>query len=877
MNPRYPIMAALLAASLGRLSLGTSHATPQPAAGVDCSRPNAQETVVVNILAFKIACEEPMKTRVGERLGDFVMSRDDRGPRYVAADIADNEGHVRDLRGTVAQWAGRATPAEVAHLYYVVGDANPAPSIASDAALAGRLRPSDAADDWRRSLPAYLADGYERADRTRVAPWRSAAGEGRIARVGFVDDTGLFLAHAAAAARRVIEAGMAERSLNLTQEELRNRVAAGDSPIAVPVGPGAGGVTLAPNPDAELYRRGGVEVPVTGPGGTFNYYLKRETQRDPATGAMTTYVAIYDNNVHPPYIRRVPITQTGENAVTHAPGRWNLVLDITGDPSGNFTMRLRHKSQPAGSGTQTSANALSEALYTQARRLARAEAQRQSGGRAAPDAEATVTIGGQQYYPLIQGSGTNRTVIFLPRELAADTGVAQWMRMLPASVAVIGTKNANGLFEAAPGIKPDMGLINGQPYHLELIDGAWRVREGAGDPPPRPAAAADGPASGGPASPGQLADASGYTLAQDNFSAEARTRGYTLRSAANSNGGTDYLVMTPEGFVPGNQVGFGNVRNFRTFSHYVTWEGADGTARYLDIYLPAELPPANGNPARPYFQTVALFEANALRSLPRLGGAAGDMLWLKDNDVLMDALTNRLRYSESDRAAVMRNLATQVTAPAEYSIGSAIAGNIQITRKSDGAQYIIWPRVEQVQRTAGDNPPAAGAEGSTAVSPASNVDDGPFTAETMLPGNHPATLYDSETGSVGTSDAVIYAKTTTVAAEREWYLVVRYKERLPDESTQSRRSANILVFSGGANRYPAPSADRIGLRGYKDTVVPVGSASFIAARGHTAERGVWCLRTAPVAAATPATRVGPVLWWGMQPEEATRICTNEPL
>ncbi len=846
MNPRYPIMAALLAASLGTFSLGTSHATPPQPETAPCPPNLTGVTNAINIIAARAACEPQIRVDIGERVARFVLLTEASRPLYVTQQIQDNAASLTEVARIAKDWTRLAPADQVAELYYVLGDAAPPAWVTSDATLRERVK-NETNNTNRTGLITYI--------NRRITDGNAQ----RIAWTGVVENTGLFLSTAAAGAHSIIADPRVRAELEASI--VRNE----DRPI-VPVAPGTGNRSIgqaAQFTTEDAYARGGALATVSGPGDTNSaqFYMKLETQRDPATGELKNFVAIYDNSESPNYIRRVPLTARGPQTIQHAAGRWSLVVDLKGVEGGDIEITLRRPRDTAGAnGFMVKASDLGRARFQQAM-----------------DKGQMIDVGGKSYYVLAQGGGTTGAHLFYPASLASQPD-ATWRDLRPELAANTGRVGPDGDFVPVSG-KVDLGMVNGRPFHLAYnqTNRKWEVGDGPGDRPAPPTVAGATPGGpttpGGPQTPGQLADTSGYTEVANNFSEEARTRGYTVRSAANGSGGTDYIVMTPAGFIEGNQVGFGGVRNFRTFSHYVTWEGSDGVARYLDIYLPTVTP---DTARRPYFETVALFEANSLRSLTKPGTT--EMLWQKDNDVLVDALTNRLRYAEADRTAVVRNLGTVVTAPAEYSIGSAIAGNIQITRKSDMAQYIIWPRVERVQRTAGDNPPATGAEGSTAVSGASQVDDGPFTQTTTLPGQYPAEAYDSETGSVATSGAVVYKKTTTVPAEEEWHLFVKFKETVPGTAApQPRRTANMLVFSRGAGRYPAPAANLLSLRGYKDTALPVGSTSILVARGHTAARGVWCMRTAPVATPTQLTRVGPVMWWGMQPDEATRICTSEPL
>lgn len=466
MNPRYPIMAALLVAFPGSCwSLG-AHAGPHkvsqpaPTAAPACPPKVAGETEPVNILSALIACGDQAKADIGERLARFVLSVDGAKPRFVAKAIQDDASRADAIATDAKNWVKSGRPGEAAELYFVVGDGEPPAWVKANAVLKETVKAgTEEEGDWRKGFVAGL-----------LTRWHEG-GQGKIGWENHSRDVGLFLSDAAAAATK-------KRMEKRSPEGIRTDVAQNEQDMSVPGGPGGKTRSLAAGPQftyEDMYLRGGASGHVSGPNDKEKapYNLKLETQADPKTHELKTYVAIYDVSETPCYVRRVPITAMGENAVSHAPGRWDLILDIKGKEGGDLSITLRRPDDKEGA----------EALKTSASELARARYDQ------AAVKNQVVDVGGKSFFVLGQGSGKDGTHLFFDASLATDPA-ASWRELKPALLAVTSKVGADGDFVPVTH-KPKLGKVDGKDYRLELEGGRWVVKDGPGEDPPAPAATAD--------------------------------------------------------------------------------------------------------------------------------------------------------------------------------------------------------------------------------------------------------------------------------------------------------------------------------------------------------------------------------------------------
>lgn len=923
MTPRNPIMAAVLAASLGLNSPGLSYAveTPQPQPqqpATPVCPPSETETNSLNVLAALLHCEGadgPAKRDIGNRLIAFVLSTDAQGPLFVSRALLDSipaekrtpEGIAATTTGAepapyyaaIRDWTKRATPAEVAELYVVMGDANPPAWVSSHARLRGSIRALSGPEDRRAGLVPGLTRRWRDGNQGRI-PFQAEQ----------LEQTSLFLFAAAADARGILNDPRTRAELRLSIEENQRAPVVPAGPRPTVPGPvpgsgwdnnayffngGAGGALTGTGtrPDGS---RGAVQAP---------YYMKLETQRDPASGELTNYVAVYDNSENPPYIRRVPITARGEQSVQHGTERWPLTLDIQEGQGGDLQISLRRAGpRQAGNEIVTSASELGRARYEQAASMARME----------DGSLRVVNIGGQDYIAGRQLNGSAETVLFYP----ANADPANWRGLGARAAANVRT---------APGTigppKPDIGVINGAEAHLELENGQWVVKPGRGTLPPPPAPTNTGAGTTDPNSPGGLGDrrvaadqaTSNFTLdaaANEGLDQATRDAGYRIMSQPDPRNPQmkEYKIITPAGFLPhadearrDNRT-YGGIRpTLRGLGHYVVWETLEGAVAYQDLRIRATqtTAPTQQNPqgtTMEDFATVVQYDP-ANRRIASVAAQQGqDLRWLSDDLVIEHALRTYLGYVPGDANAVpaanapgnlTRALAkiTEYRGGARYVIQGANASSIVLAKHPNAlATSAVYPNIVATSPT--DNPATQPGQTGTLLEQSISSGDG---SEEFAPtiglgatATSAALRKLGPSGDVGNAQArreataALYQRTSTPssASEAEWYIMVKFRETRESGNTVSKTQA-LAMFQG----YPAPALSAVSIEGntqYPTTGITVSSgARLVQVQGTGQAKGAWVL--VPSAGVPSTTNcVSPVIWWGVTKDQAYDAgCRNVPL
>lgn len=888
MTPRNPLMAAVLAAVLGLNSPGLSYAgeTPQQPTPPSCP-PNAQERNSLNALAAILHCEGPdgpAKKDVGDRLIAFVLMKDAQGPLFVtnallatipedkrtpaaiaAAENAQTSGDAATFAyyEAIRKWARDATPSEVSELYVVMGDAAPPAWVTSHAVLKNSIKPISGPEDSRAGFIPGLTRRWRDGNQGKIGPQGGRQ----------VDDTRAFLFAAAADARAIL-------NNRRTRDELRLSVETNERAPVVTAGPRrvtAGPLTPGSNYSYDdMYKAGGIGGTLTGsgqrPDGSRGpvqvpYYMKLETQRDATTGDLQTYVAVYDNSEDPAYIRRVPITARGEQAVVHAPGRWPLTLNISNGEGGDLRLSLARAGDKDGGEIVTSASELGRARYDQALQKA----------TMADGSVRVVDIGGRDYIVGRQG-GMQETALFFP----ADLDASEWRSLRPHALATIGRIGGDGDFVTVSG-KPDLGVVNGSPFHLELENGQWVVKPGRGDRPPGAAPAAT-PAG---TQPGNTTDrvsqisgqAEGWVddpQANAGLDEPTKTAGYRIQSRQGQNGQKEYNIIAPPGFLT-NTRSYAGVVNMRGLGHYVVYEipGEQGGAMYQDLLVKATQADANGT-AREDFATVVQFHRQGRRAASVTAQAGEATRWLADEVVLVDVLKTYLGFTDEQAATAERNAKTY-RGGARYVIYGASAGSVVLAKEPDiRATSSVFPSIQASPRT--DNPATQpGQTGTVLDLPAGDSNGEPFRNELGLAASGNAVLRKS--GPQKEPTAALYQRTTPPAPgnpkEPEWYLMIKYREARTPPGVA--KTGPMAVFQGHA----APALDSIALEGHTmhpNAGISIQTGAKISMiQGSNQARGGWVLLkdgTTP----TPQNCVGPVLWWGISKDVAASVgCNNRPL
>lgn len=926
MTPRNPIMAAVLAAALGLNSPGLSYAveTPQPQrpATPTCP-PSETETNSLNVLAAILHCEGadgPAKRDIGNRLIAFVLSTDAQGPLFVSRALLDSipadkrtpEG-IAAAAGTeppgpyytaIREWTKRATPAEVAELYIVMGDANPPAWVTSHQRLRGSVRALSGPEDRRAGLVPGLTRRWRDGNQGRI-PFQAEQ----------LEQTSLFLFAAAADARGILNDPRTRAELRLSIETNVREPVVTAGPRPTRPGP----VPQTGWQDPQYFTQGGAGGSLTGtgtrPDGSRGpvqapYYIKLESQRDAATGALTNYVAVYDNSENPPYIRRVPITARGEQAVQHGPDRWPLTLDIQPGENGDYNVSLRRSgARQAGNEIVTSISELARNRYEQAASMARME----------DGSLSVVRIGDQDYIAGRQINGSAETVLFYP----ANADLANW-RGLGARAAA-NVRVAQGTIGPP---NPDIGVVSGNPFHLELENGAWVVKPGRGTmpPPPAPAATNTGAGTGDPNSPAGVTD---RRVAADqttggNFTEDAqanagldeatRTAGYRILSQPDPRNPQlkEYKILTPAGFLPNaderrrDNRTYGGIRpTLKGLGHYVVWETIEGAVAYQDLLVRATqtTAPTAENPqgtTMEDFATVVQYDPQNRRIASVAAQQGQELRWLSDDIVIEHALRTYLGYVPGDAntvpaAGAPGNLTRAMAKVREYRgssryvIQGANASSIVLAKHPNAvATSSVYPNI--VAAAATDNPATPPGSTGTVLDQAQALTSGdgsePFASEIGLGATATRAALQklgpsgdiSSAEARGSATAALYRRTSTPSSssEAEWYVMIKFRETRPSGNTVSKTSA-MGIFVG----HPAPAVSAVNVEGntrYPTTGITVSSgARILPVQGTGQAKGAWIL-VPSAGTPSPTNCVSPVVWWGVTKEQAAEAgCNNRAL
>jgi hypothetical protein len=927
MTPRNPIMAAVLAAALGLNSPGLSYANerPQPQPATPTCPPSATETNSLNVLAAMLHCEGadgPAKRDIGNRLIAFVLSTDAQGPLFVSRALLDSipadkrtpEGIAGTTTGAepapyyaaIREWTKRATPAEVAELYVVMGDANPPAWVTSHPRLSGSIRALSGPEDRRAGLVPGLARRWRDGSQGRI-PFQNDQ----------LDQTSLFLFAAAADARGILNdpRTRAELRLSIETNERVPVVTAGPRPTRPGPVPGSGwdnqayffnggaGGTLSGTGTRPDNSRGPVQAP---------YYLKLETQRDATTGALTNYVAVYDQSASPPYIRRVPITARGDNAVQHVspgagePGTWPLTLSITEGEGGDLNITLRRAGdRTPGNEIVTSASGLGRARYEQAAAAARME----------DGSLRVVNIGGQDYITGRQLNGSAETVLFYP----ANADLANWRGLGARAAANVRV----GQGTVGPP-NPDIGVVNGSPFHLELENGEWVVKPGRGTmpPPPTPAPTNTGGQTGDPNGVADRRVDAAQQTSQFQLDTEAtngldeatRNAGYRIMSQPDPRNPQlkEYQILTPAGFLPNaderrrDNRTYGGIRpTLKGLGHYVVWETIEGAVAYQDLLVRATqtTAPTQENPqgtTMEDFATVVQYDPQNRRIASVAAQQGQELRWLSDDIVIEHALRTYLGYVPGDAntvpaAGAPGNLTRALAKVREYRgssryvIQGANASSIVLAKHPNAlATSAVYPNIVATAGT--DNPQTQPGTTGTVLDQAQGLTSGdgaePFASEIGLgaTATRAALQKLGPSGDIASAEAragataALYRRTSTPssASEAEWYVMIKFRETRPSGNTVAKTAA-MPIFQG----HPAPAVSAVNVEGntrYPTTGITVSSgARILPVQGTGQAKGAWIL-VPSAGTPSPTNCVSPVVWWGVTKEQAAEAgCNNRAL
>lgn len=872
MKPLNPIMAALLAASSAAFALpGTAHANE--AAG-NCLEKIKDETDPRNAMTCLVANEPGANKDIGARFAEFVQGKDSKGRSYLTDDLRKSKTLMPAVVKEAQDWPekNKATPGWAAILYFVIGPGSSAsPAWVQKAPVLAKLDKADQSKSkLRERLEIFLADAKWTGDR-RISLSKTDRA---------VDN---FLIEASSYAYKVFIDTRTQAEIKISIDG--NNTTEPEPPV---VGGGArknpldsSGAGFGFN---DLYGPPGAivqDVWGTHDDGyrriSMKMYTIKITQAD-GTEALQNMIGIVDitpGDPNTPYKPTfIPMTQSGESKLTLRDGGRKYTLNIGLTESGEHTVTF---GRPDG-----------QALSTSMEKLAIARANQAAAG-------GIVTIGGQQFYAMPQG-GEHGSVLFFPKDQVDNRDSAPDARYLrPVGMGDVSKLDPDGLTVPMDG-KPDVGSINGKPYHLEFdyATKMWQVKDGKGDKPkvvdpakttggaPNPVTGSTTTTGGGQTGTTPTDGAStldqvvdllktvGYSEAPGNagFADDVKSQIRIMKHV--KDGVVIYSVLFDPGLgvannqidVPGS-VGAGPqlqpLKGVRGAGHYIIFEYAQ-TKEYLSI---------------DNFVKWSRHEDVTPDMLldPKVG-----MQNVTSIDMALDMLTHYfgLKKEEKDKLLDEKNGLRARVAAQSKGEGYVISGNGKLVYMAHGEEGMeIWP--ELIKR--GDNGTNQGMTGlrgpGTAVA---MTGGGPseFKKEMEMGGGHVIKLVKAQ------DHIAIYAGPEDEAqpdgsmkTPNLWYVMLDYKK-----NGNPSRTKPLPVF-GGRDRFALPKSYE--MQGLEGLDLP-DTAQLMLLHGSTQEKGAIAAYRYVLPDSQGGQNArdkegncgGPVIWWGGETkDQAQKACEGD--
>ncbi len=215
-----------------------------------------------------------------------------------------------------------------------------------------------------------------------------------------------------------------------------------------------------------LYREGAKVAPVYGPrdNGYRLISIKIYTMKL-SDGSLQSFVGIVDitDRLNPYLPKLIPVTFVGEEFFPLKDGGRQYSFRIQSDYGEHEIIFMR-------AGTREGEGA---ALSSSAEELFRARADQAARG-------SIVRIGNALFYALGQGGARGSFLLFPKEYIDSREQIRDTRYLRPVAMADVSRVDADGVTVPVSG-HPDLGLINGEPYHLERSGDAWRVEPGPGD------------------------------------------------------------------------------------------------------------------------------------------------------------------------------------------------------------------------------------------------------------------------------------------------------------------------------------------------------------------------------------------------------------
>jgi hypothetical protein len=522
-------------------------------------------------------------------------------------------------------------------------------------------------------------------------------------------------------------------------------------------------------------------------------------------------------------------------------------------------------------------------------------------------------IGGQKYYVLGQ-SGDTVDKLFFPASIKDNQGDPDTSKLRPTNMATVSFLDAKGRQVNITDKKPDIGVIAGQPYHLEWVaqpdstkagyPGKFKVAEGKGDlyqpPAPPKVDSKEGGKEGGKegekeggkgGNGGNGADGSDPAQYEKMIVEQGYYKLNTDASAGAPEGKFRIYSITPQGeewlksqrdpekafarrhvlVIPSaNRVlnvpfssNFYQAKTFtaktmRVLDGKFLVSESDAGFLYMDI-----------NKVYPDRKTEEDLEGFVQVGEVGLNGGEFSKLSVTEYGVLDDAM-RVAGFTDEQRKVAMANALKVLGEAKAYTLSGTKA---VLTATMEGVSKNFWPEIKDAPAASGDGKHEGVAKGN-----AFDLSFGKFDGFPKQPS------YESHSlkAVVTTDDAVMYendvdpAKATKEDPKR-WYVMVALKNQ-----SKKVRTGYIAVFGKGTDDLPPlPSSYNVGglMDNASDQDLTTSGAQIKLLTNTDRSKGAYVVTT--TAAEQPrdakANCVGPIVWWGMARPDAVKACQKGEL
>ncbi|MEK7234462.1 MAG: hypothetical protein AAB268_11645 [Elusimicrobiota bacterium] len=861
MKPLNAIMAVLAIASAG-----ASPSRALAAGGVKAAPVTAAEAKnPIDELSEILDKDPAARADAGKRFERFLL--DGSGGKSFVGSGADAAG----LGEAARQWG--ESGGSVAALYFVMGPGPEVPAWAlKDAVLSGTFK---SGMKWENSLREKLAD------------W---TGKKQITQISQVED---FLKDAAAKAETVFSSSRKQKIPQSGADD--GSGVKGESDKTRNSSTGRNAVT-SQYTLADMFEDGAVVRDVCGPGdgGVRRISMKLYTKR--VDGEIVNEIGIFDLSDSPDDIfgRRFQIGVGKQKFVLddRTPGNKKYELDFgPPDENGNREITL---SRPGGKGDgvlKTSTSDLFNMRADQAAALGH-----------------ILDVGGEEFYVLPQ-SGAKGALVMFRKEVIDGRGKGDPRFLEPELVAEVGERGPNGRNRNLPG-KPHLGTVGNASYHLEYNKelGYWEAKEGAGDPPQtdKPTTGdgggkPDGNPDGSPGGKPDIKPDAGLKPLPDGMPINdliARTlselpeckqnTAATADLARDLQGkyaivacGDDQIILVPKSAqYPHQQLRYGSdkasLRSARFFDHYLVLEFAE-QQQYLDLLKLEQ--GADGKPSL----ALSGFVVGKSKSASKFSDAGA----------LVDALKRYMGVNDATALTEIPRRVKKSLGGEPYELTAGFADGVLVVSSQRG---MIWPAVDAENNSA--VPPAKGPASApyTSLSGPANAMDGDvssvddeFRTEFETADKRKARLMGTQ-ANAQVKNIALYETIDPIGkdTEKRYFVMFRYRAHDAQVPTEPKGDKVIKTFRhkpfevfNAANPYPVKGISMQGLT-EGDVVLDRVASGYKFVTGSTKNKGVLAVFQNKQVGAAGAKQggdncVGPVIWWGLDRDEALKACKKDKL